>query len=413
MFNKKSIAAAVAVSAVLFNTFATSAYAANTLVISGNGADSDNAVNLSQNQSNTVVQSNTADISNFIKTEGNTGGNVANNNTGGDVLIATGNSTQEVDVRNQANVNKASINDCACLSGATEVKLLGNGAGSDNAANVASNSTNTLFQDNYADFHNKVIVHGNTGDNVANNNTGSPYGGSDVVILTGNAVSDVDVRNAANKNWATIGGSAAPGLNGGTSLVISGNGADSQNSINLSKNRTNSVVQENDADFTNFVVQHLNSGYNRASNNTGGDVAIDTGAAFAKTLIDNRANFNFASLDCGCVTGGVSGLVSGNGADSDSALNAALNSTNDVFQGGQGAGNDADFWNGVFGDQDSGYNKASNNTGSVLGSDPSVFTGNSGSNTAVGNQANVNVYGSGLSLGGFDLAFGWDWSALW
>lgn len=406
MINKKSIASAIAAGSLLFNAFATTAYATNSVTISGNGADSDNTVNLSSNRTNTVVQSNQATFTNSVSSSSNTGGNVADNNTGGDVVIATGNSVQEVAIANRANENKAFINDCNCLSGGTDVKVSGNGAGSDNDANVANNNENNIFQDNSALFVNDVHTYGNTGKNYANNNTGSPYGGSDVLILTGNATSDVAIANAANRNWAHVGGTGA-GQGGGSSVEISGNGADSYNSVNLANNRVNSLVQANDALFVNNVDQKLNTGKNYANNNTGGEVTIDTGAALAQTLIDNRANFNVAHLDCGCVTGGIDAKISGNGYESDSDINAALNDTDTAFQDNLG-----DFFNDVYGYTKSGYNGANNNTGPV-GSDPAIFTGNAGSDTAVSNQANMNVYGSSLSLGGLSLNFGWDWNGLW
>lgn len=404
--SKKSIASAVAVSSLLFNAFATSAYAANTVTISGNGSDSSNTAAVESNKANTVVQNNTADFSNFIHTTSNTGGNVASDNTGGDVVIATGNSTSEVDVLNRANQNHAVVADCDCPGGNLDVKISGNGSDSDNAAVVATNTSNDLFQNNVADFNNKVSVYGNTGKNYANDNTGATLGGSDVMILTGNAVSDVTVVNEANKNMAHIGGSSA-GLSGGTSVEISGNGSDSYNTVALAKNRANTLVQENDAYFSNWVDQDLNTGKNFANDNTGGSVLVDTGAAYAGTTIANSANFNFAHLDCGCVTGGFAAKVAGNGSESDSLITSSANEANGAFQD-----NNGDFWNKVYGDADSGYNKASDNTGSVL-SDPAIFTGNSGSETAVANQANVNVYGSSIGLpGGLELSLGWDWASL-
>jgi len=61
-----------------------------TLANSGNGADSNNQVDYTQNDNHETTQTNTANITNTMHLDANTGDNTADKNTGGDVNINTG-----------------------------------------------------------------------------------------------------------------------------------------------------------------------------------------------------------------------------------------------------------------------------------------------------------------------------------
>ena len=103
-------------------------------------------------------------------------------------------------------------------------------------------------------------------------------------------------------------------------------------------------------------------------------------------------NFNQASLDCGCVTD-VLAKINGNGAgvnESGSVNTIALGLTN-VNTIGQDNGDC--LYNDVDANAKTGYNDANANTGSVMGSDPSVTTGNATNTTGVSNSGNVNNVG--------------------
>lgn len=99
------------VSLLLFVT----AVRAETLNVSGNGAGSNNELNVSSNSNTHTQQNNTVNVTNNINSSANTGGNDASGNNG-NVTIKTGNATINTAVNNEFNTNKATI---ACCNGAT------------------------------------------------------------------------------------------------------------------------------------------------------------------------------------------------------------------------------------------------------------------------------------------------------
>jgi len=399
--NFTKITTAIATGAILLSTV-TPALAATGVGVVGNGAESTNTVNVTKNNTSTAVQSNSADISNTVSSTANSGGNTADFNTGGSSSITTGPAANAVSISNEANSNKLSTGDpCGC-SDPTQVVVKGNGAFSNNAANVTSNNNNSAYQTNTADFTNNVTNNANTGDNSGSYNTG---GGTS--IFTGPAKNATQIDNKANEN-VMFGGSTGAG-NGGSSLIIGDNGALSANAINATNNNTSTAVQSNDAAFSNYVDNTANTGDNTADFNTGGGVRLQTGGAFNWTDISNAANRNVIANfnDCGCATGDLLKEV-GNGAFSANAINATNNNDQSQYQT-----NSADYTNAVTNDATSGDNSASYGTEGFWGFDPSVLTGPTGSNTQVNSSANQNVLTStgshsDVSFGGWNVNLGWD-----
>ena len=172
MINKR-IATAIATGALVFNSLATPAFAAINVNLTGNGDSSNNTANLNISKSNSIVQNNTANISNNVEVDAETGGNEANRNTGGDVNVETGNSTVGVSVQNALNKNSASL--ACCTSGNATLNIPGNGVESDNDIDLDMDNSNEIFQDNDADVDNDVDVWASTGNNEANRNTGGIF----------------------------------------------------------------------------------------------------------------------------------------------------------------------------------------------------------------------------------------------
>jgi len=114
IYLNKKIATAFAAGALLLNTVAP-VFAGTTIILSENGDGSDNDATVKLGQSTTVVQSNNADVYNNVDAEAETGDNEANENTGGDVDIETGDASVDVNVENTLNSNSAEV-DC-CPSG--------------------------------------------------------------------------------------------------------------------------------------------------------------------------------------------------------------------------------------------------------------------------------------------------------
>jgi len=165
--------------------------------IVGNGSDSDNHVKLNDNPTTLLTQTNSASVDNSVDTDLNTGKNHANDNTGGDVTVSTGDANSTVGVDNMVNFNSASV-DCGCVSDVL-AKIAGNGTDSDNGIKASFGGSTTAFQTGAADLSNDLNPTLKTGKNHANDNTGTPEGG-DPSVSTGDANSSSWVSNTGNAN---------------------------------------------------------------------------------------------------------------------------------------------------------------------------------------------------------------------
>jgi hypothetical protein len=396
----KKAAVAVATGSMVFGSFMPAALGQLNLEITGNGSGSSSELNFSSSSNTVVTQTNVANISNNVDVDADTGGNDAEGNTGGDVAVSTGDSSVSVGVSNQANSNAASVDSCnGCLDDLT-VAISGNGSDTDNEANVAVSNSTYVTQTNVADISNNVDIDSDTGDNDANDNTGG-----DVTIETGDASAEVGISNSANANVASVSNSSE-GEGDGLSIWITGNGADSSNLLNLALASSTVVDQSNYADVSNDVDVDADSGDNDAEDNTGGDVMIETGDAEVEVGVDNAVNFNVASVEECCFTGGTV-KIGGNGVDSDNELNAALSTglfaTQDNVYDCEGGeyellsvlgGKHGSDCNDVDVDAETGDNDANDNT--AWEGDPSVETGDAGASVELATSANSN----GLTVGG-------------
>ena len=177
-------------------------------IISGNGAFSDNYIGATLAKRTVVTQDNYAHVNNNVDADAKTGKNDANYNTGGDVVIDTGDATANAGVDNSVNFNFADI-DCGCTWDVL-AKISGNGAESDNhhswwwwdspdnIIEVTLASEQLIGQGNNADLNNDVDADAKTGKNDAELNTGEADG--DPSVMTGNATSDTSVSNSGNVN---------------------------------------------------------------------------------------------------------------------------------------------------------------------------------------------------------------------
>lgn len=398
MINIKKFGAITTTGAVIFSLLAMPVLADTSITESGNGANSDSNVSVSTSNTSNVTQSNSADVTNTVNTTSNTGGNSASDNTGGNSSISTGVSNSTVGISNALNNNAAHVDGTGSM-GTTNIDVNNNGASSGNSVNTSSDNTAGIFQNNSANVSNVVSANQTTGDNHANDNTNGSSS-----ISTGMATSTVNMGTTANQNMASIGD---PSLNGGSSdpmnLTISGNGKSSDNSIAVSNDQSATIEQGNSACVTNDVTTTQKSGDNSASDNTGGDSSVSTGATNSIVGLFTAVNNNEAQLGNDWVAGG-DGLnvnTADNGAKSDNGISVDANNSIGVFQGLEGNGNDAHVLNIVANNGKTGFNHASDNT---MGSDM-VSTGVSNSTTNVSTEGNQNMF---LSGGPFDFGFSWD-----
>jgi len=387
---KTKIATGIATGALLLSTLAPFASADTVLNASGNGAVSDNTINLNNTNSTTVNQNNTSTITNTVNTTSNTGNNTSNFNTGGDSTLQTGNATTSVDITNAANQNQANLSGCgSCSNGNTSIGVVGNGAFSTNNVNDTQRNTTAVNQTNNSTITNTVNTTSNTGRNNASENTGG-----NTLLQTGSVTTGVSVSNFANSNALTLGSGAGNGNGGDTTLLIGGNGAESDNSIRLVDNNATTLNQTNNSTITNNIRTRSNTGDNTANFNTNGDVTVQTGDVDTGVSIDNMPNFNVADVaDCGCLAGGsLLAKEIGNGAFSRNRINATFGNTLTVREN-----NRSTLRNNVDTVSNTGRNNASENTGDVFGllfSDPTVMSGSARTTTMVSNDGNVNAYGT-------------------
>ncbi|KKP48249.1 MAG: SNF2 domain/helicase domain/RING finger domain-containing protein [Candidatus Woesebacteria bacterium GW2011_GWA1_33_30] len=401
---KKVVASALAAGSLLINGFMP-VLAQTTIILSGNGTGSGNTATVAVTQSTFVTQSNNADVTNVVNADADTGGNKASDNTGGDVSIKTGDSDVTVDIKNTLNQNSASV-DCCGATGA-DVLISGNGSDSDNTIDLSLGEEDgiTVTQSNNAKVNNNVDVDSETGDNKAKDNTGG-----DVTIETGDASVDVSLSTTANANSAQIGGGT-----GGAGLLsarILGNGTGSDNDIDLDFGGSLWIKQDNYAAVNNRVDADAETGENKANDNTGGEVSIETGDADVTVGVDNSVNFNWADADCGCLLEDVLVKIADNGSDTQNDITAGLGQGLTVFQGNVAGSGLENF---IDADADTGDNKAKDNTGDP-GSDPSVETGDATTEVMLENSGNSNVYGGTPDWDfpelGFDFNFSFDLSDL-
>src|SRR3972149_4271398 len=151
---------------------------ADEIVISGNGSESSNEVIIQSSQTTTVTQENNADISSNVEMSSNTGGNTIENNTGGGVGVVTGDAIENLEIENS--VNSSSVEGPCCPSDIS-AEISGNGEESTNNIAIENQAAINISISQTANVENNVQGTANTGENKANDNTGSG-----VLIDTGN-----------------------------------------------------------------------------------------------------------------------------------------------------------------------------------------------------------------------------------
>jgi len=165
-------------------------------VISGNGTGSTNYVSSTNTTTALISQNNTANITNNIYINANTGYNNALYN-GGSATIITGDITSNTTINNM-NINN-SFYKGAIGMGDSSILITENGAYSFNNAVVYDNFSVVVTNDNTANILNNVEQDLNTGGNNAWMNNG------DVAILTGGIKSNVTINNEnINSNFVEV-----------------------------------------------------------------------------------------------------------------------------------------------------------------------------------------------------------------
>ena len=257
------------------------------VTITDNGSGSTNEVTITQTEETVVEQNNTANVSNDVGTEVDTGENTASFNNGNKTTIETGDGTANVSVENS--MNSSVVDTGECCNSDTVVTVSGNGSGSQNTVTSITSNTNTTTVNNNASLSNNVKGTVNTGNNTATSNTGN------VSIKTGSITATQNIKNGPINGAHVVSSSQG----GSTHILVADNGADSTTNIIYDNINNANVVINNIADIHNVVDWYLNTGNNDASWNLG-DVSIMTGDIESYLNIENGPiNFAFADLNIG------------------------------------------------------------------------------------------------------------------
>ena len=237
---------------------------------------------------------------------------------------------------------------------ALEIVVSDNGSGSESEVQLTQDTETNVTQTNEANVANDVDVSANTGDNEASDNTGG-----NVAIETGDVTENISVDNSVNSSVVETG--CCPQE---VTATISGNGADSENEIDLEIENETQISINQLAYITNNIQGTANTGGNTANDNTGGNVSIETGSIHIAGGIQNGP-INSASVSGGTGGGDISAKIWGNGADSDNSIDADLDFDSDIFLNFK-----SDIDNFVNWDLNTGENQANGNNGNV-----SILTG--------------------------------------
>lgn len=177
-------------------------------------------------------------------------------------------------------------------------------------------------------------------------------------------------------------------------LQVSGNGSDSQSTVDVQKQSNTQVNQTNFAEVDNKIDVSSNTGDNEIEDNTGGNIDLETGNANQTVVVSNKLNSNVADVEeCDCEGGETDVLIEGNGTNSTNRVDLEQRTRVDVDQF-----NAADVWNNVDHYANTGRNDIEDNTGADIEAD----TGNATATTVITTEANSNWATVGGSNGNND-----------
>lgn len=282
------------------------------------GADSDNTIDISQEQNRTTNVTNNAEILNDVTASAITGQNEASGNTG-QGSIATGDASIEATAVNIANttVKDGSLfiavvnifgdwfgdllyggNSLLASAGLgsqqvnADASNQNTGSGSENTIDIDIDRSQETAIDNDANIITNLHANIDTGTNKTNQNT---LGGE---VKTGDGVLALHSRTLANLTGIAL----DPALG----LTISGlndtTGFDSKNTIKAELNDKRIISVDNFADIDTIFASLVNTGNNEANQNTVGGRII-TGNIDATAGIQNLVNRVILALAGGMAPG--------------------------------------------------------------------------------------------------------------
>jgi hypothetical protein len=231
---------------------------------------------------------------------------------------------------------------------AVEISVTGNGSGSTNEVTTQVVTETTIVQSNNGNVSNDVNTSADTGSNTASENTGGT-----TAIETGDASQNVSVETAVNTSSVET-----PCCASSTDITVSGNGADSQNTVDLIKTQETTITIDQNAKIKNKVSGSANTGGNTANDNNG-SVSIKTGDIHVSGGIENGP-INVHNVSASAPSEDLSVKVSGNGSGSQNNVSLNVFDPTNVF-----ITSNADIDNFAHWDLNTGKNEANGNNGDV------------------------------------------------
>ncbi len=259
---------------------------AKEFIIKNNGAGSTSEINYQVTNQTNITQNNNADINNNLDTNLNTGDNSASDNNG-EVNIETGDITENIDVENSGNTSI--VEQACCPANNTTLEIIGNGSDSLNTINYKSVNRSTVSVNQLLNLENNLTGTANTGDNTAGDNLG------DTSVETGNITINANLENK-NINRSFVKGTTGSGPE--ILSKISGNGANSINTVDTENRNEYIAVVENQANILNNLMWNPQSGGNNLSGNLG-KVKLKTGDILVNLILKNKdINISEIALSC-------------------------------------------------------------------------------------------------------------------
>lgn len=309
------------------------------------GADSDNDNDVDIDQDIDEDVDNHAAIDNEASAESSSGGNEANENTGGGE-VDSGDADIEAELENVVNTLEAYFSG---NFGDVDWDLLNKitGSNSDNSNDLDVDQDIDLDIENNAWLRNCLRLLASTGENEANKNTG----GGDVD--TGDATAMAEVMNELN----LAGELDVKFGDVDVSATNEKTGADSDNDNDIDVDQDVDIDIANNAEVRNAVMTSASTGGNEANKNTGGG-EVKTGKAESSAKITNSINqgSGYGGIEFPDVDVDVKNDTTGYDSDNDNDVDIDQDVDIDVD-------NHAEVSNEVHADSSTGGNEANKNTG--------------------------------------------------
>lgn len=262
------------------------------ILVTGNGASSQQAVVVAAEKDANVSQQNDTTADTEVLSSHNTGSNTISDTTGSVSSITTGDISEVVAISTEANSNSAVVNQCCAQD--TVVKVTNNGAGSTNDVDMAISRTLGVSTHQQAIIRQSHVSNGETGNNHIDDTTGA-----ESTIETGSIVTDHDLSVDVNRSVVSA---QVPG-EGITTIKIAGNGTDSVTLVSYTSNKVFDILVQHSEELVNSIIADYSTGNNFINGLTGGSALIITGDISSEASSSTTGSTSAVSLtDVSCST---------------------------------------------------------------------------------------------------------------